>query len=230
MTSLDSKHRIMNVNDLEIFIYTNGRSSFDFSLKSIECQSVVPKINIVEDMTMIKAINHSLSKCSSKYFMKIDDDFLLHTRAVEFMWSEFLELSNDNTAMMWWHLWENWSRNKIQSIKIYNRDLARKVGFVADGEGRIDITFIGRTRKNGFDMIRRESMVAIHGCSPWQEQLEYLKTWKEQAKSGRHSKIRTGLMRSYNIPLQRQFNDRDNVLYRVNRLYNTDFYKFLTKK
>lgn len=220
----------MNINDLEVFIYTNGRSSFDFSLKSIKHQSIVPKINIVKDMTMIKAISYSLSKCSSKYFMKIDDDFLLHTRAIEFMWNEFVELSNSNTAMVWWHLWENWSRNKIQSIKIYNRELAEKVGFVADSEGRIDITFIGRTRKNGFDMIRRESMVGIHGCSPWQEQLEYLKTWKEQAKSGKHSKIRTGLMRSYNVPLQRQFNDRDNVLFRVNRLYNTDFFKFLAKK
>lgn len=214
-------------NSLSLFVVTNGRSSFQYANRSVEEQTIKVPIHIIRDLPILQVMKTILNTCTTPYFMKVDDDFLLHKRGVEYMWSFLKSHESPMVAMYWWHLWENWSGNRIQSIKIYNKENTSKVGFLPDRQGRIDITFIGRVRKAGFGIVKEGSMPAIHGCSPWKEQARYLQIWKRNAPGRVHMKIRLKQMSRYKKPLAKQFSEKDLILNAQNKRFKTNFGKFL---
>ena len=214
--------------NLEAFIYTNGRSLYEYSLRSLREQTFPIRVTAIRDKSMEDAMKYALRKCRSKYFLKIDDDFLLHKRAVEFMWWHLAKREKRSAAMYWWHLWEEWSGNPVQSIKIYNTAHAKRIGFSPDNEGRVDIRFIGKIRRRGKVIIRDQAMPALHACAPWQEQLKYIHLWRRSSKSGRHHKIRTTMMRKFHKTIEDQFSGRNALLESINKRYKTMFYRFIT--
>jgi len=70
--------------DLEIFVITNGRETFKHVMASLKVQSASRKITVIRDMAWIDALNECAKLCKSKYFIRIDDDMVLHEYAVAY--------------------------------------------------------------------------------------------------------------------------------------------------
>ena len=89
MVDLDGK--------LEIFIITNGRATFPYCEESVLNQEQVKfKTTIHRDMKWLDANRRILDVCQSKFFARIDDDMILHPRAVRFMWECIQKQSKSN--------------------------------------------------------------------------------------------------------------------------------------
>jgi len=68
-----------------VFIITNGRSTFEYCHEAIKGQiGVLVNIHIVRDRKWVDANNYCLANCPSKYFLRVDDDMMLHPKALLF--------------------------------------------------------------------------------------------------------------------------------------------------
>ena len=60
---------------IDIFIITNGRSTYEYCKKSVDNQKDVKfKINIIRDMDWQSAHEELLRTCGSKFALRVDDD------------------------------------------------------------------------------------------------------------------------------------------------------------
>jgi hypothetical protein len=212
----------------DVCIFTNGRSSFDYCLKSLEEQTLKPNIHIIRDMTMIDGMNHIVESSKIKrHFLKVDDDFIFHSQAIDYIqnYKEWPE----RVSMRFWHLYDVAVEKKIESIKIYDKKACRRIGFSVNRSGRIDHNFLLRSRGKGFRCQKDMSVIALHACSPKKEQLEYERLWREQAPSKTHNKPHRGKMLSCSVSLDKQYENRDKWVADNNGVKHS-FGQFIGKK
>ena len=126
---------------IEVFIITNGRSTFPYCLNSVKSQVGIKfKTTIISNKPWLEANLSILDKCKSKYFVRVDDDMLIHNRAIEFM-NYVVANQKGDVGMRQWRLWEPYSNKVCKGIKIYTADVARKIGFRVNEIGKIDKMF-----------------------------------------------------------------------------------------
>lgn len=215
--------------DVEVFLITNGRSTFDYALKSLEEQTVKVKITVIKDMKWIDAVNECVDRCESPYFIRVDDDMFLHPQCASYMIHRIS--SRKKICAYYYRLWEDWQKKIAGRVKLYNRDLVRKIGgFTTNKFGKIDKTFHTTCKKKKVRISRNASIVGIHACGTWSEQQRYRKLWsKENAKVEliRPSSYLRAQKR-YKKTLGEQYN-LIKLLKKKNRKIRSDFSKFLEK-
>jgi hypothetical protein len=161
---------------IEIFVFTNGSSSLEYALRSIEAQTVPCKHSILRDMSILDGMNNAVKQCQSEYYLKIDDDMLLHPRLVEFYEWKLKQLGSP--ALYGCRLWEPWHKRFVQSVKAYQTRIARKVGFHADARGKIDVEYVRNLAATGHKaLIDLDSIVAVHALRSVEEQRQYRDIW-----------------------------------------------------
>ena len=77
------------------------------------------QIQLIRDMRMADAIKYARERCITPFLLKVDDDFIMHPRFIEFALQQLSEDYTASAGLFWWHLWENWSQEVVQSVKIY---------------------------------------------------------------------------------------------------------------
>ncbi len=174
------------MNLLEAFVLTNGASTSEYAIRSLEEQSEPCKITVVRNKGILEAMQYCLTHSKSHFFLKVDDDMFLHPRVVEF-YSIFLE-SHPDACMYACNLWEYWTKRVIECLKAYNTERSTKVGFKKDGIGRIDYLFLKNLERNGFAYaVDAKSVVAVHALRSMQEQSKYFGQWpRHGGKIRRH--------------------------------------------
>lgn len=210
-------------------ILTNGRSSYDLCMRSLKEQSIGINIHVIKNMSMVDAMNH-IYKCDyiSKYFLKVDDDFIFHPRAIEFL-QKFVPFE-PYVVMKYWHLYDVATKSIIQSVKIYDRNLIEKVGgFRARSSGRVDPSFLEDCRTAKLKYVKDTSVIAIHACSTEEDQEKYEKIWSKNSPSGMHIKNNKKAMLECKISMKDQYDNKEKWVNNSNSL-NSSFYKFLRKK
>lgn len=202
---------------LTAYIFTGGRATFEWAYKSFEQQTVSVPIHTYRNMPLVKAMNDLLDNCPTRYFIKIDDDFFMHPRAIEYMtWCIFNATGKiKSKAGLWeWKLYEHWSDTKPWSFKIYDANLARQFGGFQDAaQGRIDWKFEKNLMKKNFNRQQDQSVVSLHAASPFvDDQLSHEKFWTDNNRSGgleprkgSHHENKVKKMRAYKVPLETQF-------------------------
>jgi len=165
--------------NIESFVITNGRSTCDYAIKSIEEQSVKVKITVIRDMKWIDAVNRCVQLCSTKFFIRVDDDMFLHPRCVEYMYHQIIKHKKTNRVAAYvCKLWEDWQSYVAGSIKVYHMDRVKDMGgFKVNLMGKIDKPFEAQRKKNKFIVVKDASVVGVHGMGTWKEQKEYRKLW-----------------------------------------------------
>tara|TARA_Y100000034_G_scaffold92333_1_gene111576 strand:- start:21803 stop:22486 length:684 start_codon:yes stop_codon:yes gene_type:complete len=219
-------------NFLEAFIITNNRESFSYCYKSVEQQSIKLPIKVIEGMSFVDANNKALKDCRSQFYFRIDDDFILNKHAFAFMYKTLKNhKKNDNTILYGCRLWEDFTKKVIKGLKVYNTSLTRKLGkFKANNLGKIDKIFKKRVDKSKFGSVQdRMSVVGIHACATWEEQLRYEQLWTNNAKV-KHKKTTRASMKKYGKDLPYQYELSGDFLINVNKKRKSSFYKFLRKK
>lgn len=214
---------------IEVFVITNGRSTFEYCKKSIDNQRDVKfEIVTIRDMGWQEAHEELLSKCSSRFALRVDDDMLLHPLALKFMY-QCVKKQKDNIALRGWRLWEPWSNKVCKGIKVYNIKIAKKIGFHLDHLGKIDKPFTKNAEKAGYKIKYTRDVVAIHSCGDFSEHLRYWEM-RGEAKNGKFTEKKVwaeNLIKSCKMSLQDQNNLNKKFIRDYNIKKGTDFGKFI---
>jgi glycosyltransferase involved in cell wall biosynthesis len=217
--------------DVTIFCFTNGRSTFDYSVQSlVESADQHQQIVLLKDMHFLEAAAKCMDLCTTPYFFKVDDDFLLHPQAVAYMQKRVLEYPHpEGLGIYYCHLWEDWTSRVRESIKVYNVDALRKIGgFKADALGKVDRMTVARLEEAGYKVVGDPSVVAVHACGDWQEQLEYERLWSSMAGTPYRKPTHDAMKRYCGTKsLDEQYAMRLGFLESVNRQLDTPFHRYL---
>ena len=216
---------------LKAYLFTNGRSTFEHSLRTTKEQRSLKGIEVLSREILVDALNEALEKCETSHFVKVDDDFVFHPRAFEYMWRRFTHLSNrDQIGIFSSHLWEDWTNKPISGVKIYSVKALKYVGgFIADRHGKVDKIVSGRLVYSGYSIFRDSSVVGLHTCGSWDEQLKYESIWNRQARVV-HRKSTRDEMQQYSKPLSEQVKLRTNFIEQYNIDQETKFGKWLIRR
>lgn len=217
--------------NLEAYIYTNGRSTFQYCLSSIQEQIVLDRIIVFKNQSLLEALNQTLQTTQATHFVKIDDDFVLHPRALEYMWERFQNYGDfKKIGIYCCQLWEDWTYKPIMGVKIYSVDILKQIGgFFSDKYGKVDKLTNSRIEVEGFRIHRDESIVGLHTCGTWEEQLKYEEIWSSQAELN-YQKSTHDEMKFYQIPLFQQVQKRITFVENWNTDKKTEFSNWLKSK
>ncbi len=213
---------------LEAFIITNGRSTLEYALKALEGQTCKFKITVIRDMKWVDALNRCVKLCKTKHYLRCDDDHIFHPSAVHFMWKSIKR--KDNTALFACKLWEDWTKRIGGGSKMYNRELVRKIGgFRANHLGKVDKLFSARVRKSPYRLGGGgDSIVGLHCCAPFDEQVSYEKLWSKLATKP-YQKTTHDSMKKYKKSIKEQYEMRTKFILKLNRKSKSGFYTFIKK-
>lgn len=218
------------IYDAQIFITTNGKTTYKFALKCLMKQSLIFPIVKFKNMTKVDALCRGVDKCKTKYFIVCDDDMLLHHYSVEFMIKTFIqqELVNEKLIMIEFPLWEHLSRKLcFGGIKIYRTKYVKDIGgFKANKNGKIDKIFQDTAKNYNYRIIRirkQHGLVSIHSIGTLAEQIYYSQLWGWKRHDYRKIKKYTSSVKSQ-YGLTKQF------LYKLNQKRKSDFGNFMRKK
>lgn len=166
---------------IECFILTNGAGSALWAEKSLKAQTVQCKITCVSGLDIVQAMESCLALSEAKYFIKVDDDMFLHPQTVNFM-IDYTK-KHGTLGLYGFLIWEPWQKRTIKNIKIYNTDIARKIGFCKNDRGKIDRIFAKQIveqfgRKH---LHENKSVVAIHALRSLEDQIMYRDMWMKNS-------------------------------------------------
>lgn len=217
--------------DFTIFCITNGRSTFEYSSRSVmESADLRDRIVVLSSFKFLDAMTQCVEQCETPYFLKVDDDFILHPKALTYMQNRVLAYPRpQELGIYYFHLWEDWTSRVRESIKIYSVEAIRKIGgFRPDHLGKVDRTTLARLEQAGFKIVADPSVVALHACGSWEEQLEYERLWSDGAGTP-YQKPTHDAMKAYcgTKPLEQQYEMRLGFLESVNQRLETPFHEFL---
>ncbi len=178
--------------DLEIFVITNGRKTFDYVMKSIEDQSVHRKVTVIRDMLWVDALNKCASLSKSKYYIRVDDDMFLHKYTVAYYLSRMKKATHRKAGVFLCKLWEDWSHKPVGGLRMYSTRVARKLKFQPSRLGKVDKVFNHCLRFAGYRQIKDHTIIGIHALSSVEDQQRYRKLWRDHnAKISRKQFSRT---------------------------------------
>tara|TARA_Y100000310_G_C20690569_1_gene821920 strand:+ start:201 stop:878 length:678 start_codon:yes stop_codon:yes gene_type:complete len=214
---------------LEVFIITNGRSTFEYCQNSIQGQLGVKfKTTIHRDMDWLTANKRILDVCKSEFFVRVDDDMLLHPRAISFMF-KCVSHQSSRCALRGWKLWEPYSVKVIKGVKAYNLELAKDIGFRISAIGKIDKVFSADAKRKRKKIIYTEDIVGIHSCSTFPEHLQYaIMRGENKGDNFKQEKMwMKKVITGCKLSLRKQAKMSDGYVRRLNKKNKSGFYKFL---
>lgn len=217
-------------NKIEVFIITNGRSTFPYSLRSVESQEGV-KFNhtVIENMKWVNANNKILDMCKADYFLRVDDDMLLHPYALSYMWHR-ISTQAPHIIMRTFLLWEPYKKQRVRGIKVYTHKSANKFKFKQNKLGKIDKVFAQRVKGTSYKIKTDKNVVGIHSCSTVDEHLEYARMRGEHKGPhfGKKEKILRRTISNYKVPLEGQYQMRIDTVNKINRKEDSIFHRYLS--
>jgi len=212
---------------MQAFVTTNGRSTFEYCYSSLQNQSISIPITIIRDLSWKDALKSCVERCKSPWLLRVDDDFILHSNAIEYIWSVVLKFGRKKRtrkAVFSFRLWQVWTNTSVTGIKVYHVNTLRDIGgFKLCDRGKTDKQTSIALSDKGHKHYRDKSIVGLHSCGTWEEQLAYEKLWGSE-------KATRDEMKSYMIDLESQNELCGNFLSKINTCKETNFGKFLQTK
>jgi len=246
-------------NFLEVFVVTNGRSTFKYADRAIRNQKEVTfKYTTISDMKWVDANNKILDLCESTLFLRVDDDMFLHESSVLFMYNQLQKFIRRDSkkrkppVTYGWYFWDFTVQKPWYGVKVYVYELAKKIGFRADiklekkifgyAKGKIDFIFFRDAKKKfGYKSkndgkVKQNDIIGIVGFVNMEEQLEYRKIRLRDLcdlddKIGEY-KERQEETKNFNMSPKDQYAmllDYEFML-KINKKIKTKYYKYLLQK
>ncbi len=168
------------MTDLEIFVITNGRGTFDYVMAALEAQTEKRRITVIRDMKWVDALNQCVKLCESNYFLRVDDDMVLHPYAVAYFLTKMQKIRKRKGGVYVCRLWEDWSKKPVNGIRMYSRKVAKRLGFKASKLGKVDKVFQAKLIKSGRRQLKDGGIVGIHILGSIEDQKKYRKLWRNK--------------------------------------------------
>ncbi len=207
---------------LSVFSITNGRSTHAYSLQSVNTANPLERypLVILKDMKWIDALNHCLDLCTTPYFLRLDDDFILHPKALKYFECTIAKHHCRRIGFYYWMVWDIAKGVIRRSVKAYSTKSLKSIGgFQADAKtGRVDRVTNPLLYKKGYTCWADSSVVAVHACGSPEEQQAYARKWGRSASE---------LALENSPTLDTQAKMSGFFLEEINRQKETEFHKFL---
>ncbi len=219
---------------LDAFIITNGRGTFKYAERAARAQrGVIFDINIVDDMKWLEANNECVKMCKSEFFLRIDDDMVLHPLSLLFIHDQMQTLPDD-TAMMFWKLWDAWKDRWVNSIKIYRKRAVEDIGFRISKIGKIDKCFKEDVGNSKYCIRANKSILGIHACSNSKEHIRYaMMRGENKGENFEAKRARLKGIDGYNFSLKQQYKmatAKGDKIEKVNREGRTAFHTIIVNE
>lgn len=217
---------------IDILVITNGRESYKYVIDSLKRQKNVSfNFVVFENMSWLNACNVCLKCSNSPYYMRLDDDMILHPYALHYFFNTVINNQSDNIVTYYYKLWESWNNRICGAVKIYNRKLTKNIGFEIDERGKVDKIFKKKAIERGYKYYSdKKNAVAIHAACSYDDNFKYSNLRKET--NTKEFKIREKEIQYLDsvyrkTPLIKQLEMADIDLTEYNKKNNTKFYKFI---
>jgi len=214
---------------IDVFIITNGRSTFPFCEKTVNEQVGVKfSMSVHRDTDWLTSNKRMFEVSEAKYCLRVDDDMFLNNNTLRFMWY-CLKNTSDKVALRGWRLWEPWSNKMCKGIKVYNRKLANKIGLRIDNLGKVDKPYTSDAEKKGYKIEYSRDMIAIHAAGRFEEHVKYWEMRGESKGPEFKKKLKWAKesMKKYNLSLEEQYAMTGRFIINKNKENNTEFGRFL---
>ena len=174
----------MNVSDqIEAFVVTNGRKTLEHVLRLLNAQTLPVRVTVIQDKKWIEALNEINERAVCPFYLRVDDDMILHSSAVEYMIRHAAKTS-EKVAFYMCHLYEPSTNNVVRGIKAYRTDAARTIGYEVDRFGKIDKIFLKKCTNRGYKIKIDDSIVGVHATSDLEDEKKYQQLWAENSRKG----------------------------------------------
>lgn len=220
-------------NNFDVFVITNGRASFKYVIKSLERQKNVKfNLYIIKDMKWIDACNTCLEYSDLPFYLRLDDDMILNPMTIQFFDCLVKTKLQDNGVIYCLKLWEPWNNRLCNKVKVYNRELTKKVGFEVDNRGKVDKLFKKGAQNKGYKIIGdKTSAIGIHAACSFDDNMRYIKLRKGERNRPDFEIRRKEIIYLNEVlketPLDKQLEMADKDLYKLNKKNNTWFSRFI---
>ncbi|KKN09479.1 hypothetical protein LCGC14_1046200 [marine sediment metagenome] len=217
------------MEDLEIFVITNGRKTFEFTMKSLENQTQKRKITVIRDMKWVNALNKCIDLCESEFFLRIDDDMAIHQFAIAYYINRTIRVRKSKTGVYVCKLWEDWSNKPAGGLRMYRHDITSKIRFRPSKLGKVDKVFRDDLQRRRWKQTKDKSILGLHMLGSIEDQQKYRKLWRD--KNASISRKAFGDTFDNKIhPVDQSLTKQFRVLKKIRRLnkkYDTKFLRFM---
>jgi hypothetical protein len=174
----------VSVSDqIEAFVVTNGRKTLDHVLRLLEAQTLPIRVTVIRDKKWIDALNEINERATCPFYLRVDDDMILHSSAAEYM-IRHASKTSEKVAFYMCHLYEPSTNTVVRGIKTYRTEAAKDIGYEVDRFGKIDKIFLKKCGKKGYKIKIDDSIVGVHATSDLEDEKRYQQLWADNSRKG----------------------------------------------
>lgn len=217
-------------SDLELFVITSERETLNYVMDSIEKQSVHRKVTVIRNLPWIEALKECMKQSQSAFYMRIDDDMVLHKHVVAYYSSKIKQSLKYKHGIYVCKLWEDWSKKAAGGLRMYSTKVARKIDFRPNKLGKVDKPFRADMQKIGFSERKDSSIVGLHMINSEETQERLRELWRKQASSNKmFSASFDNLIHPYYLPIEQQYKKLKKIE-SMNKKRRSSYFNFMENK
>jgi len=152
-------------NEITAFVISAGNNpNFSNCLKALKNQTVKVKIEVIKDYTpMSRAFQEMLNRCSTKYYVEIDEDMILFENAIEQMHNTIIEIDKEENkiSMVGYQLKDVHLDFIIYGVKIYKYEIFKMYPYNLECLS-CEVEQLERMEKDGYSYKLIENVIGLH--------------------------------------------------------------------
>jgi len=151
----------MKINDLTVFIITTGKNiNYPDCIKALQKQSFSFKVDIIREYSPLSvAFQEMLNRCTTKYFIQVDEDMVLQPNAIETLYNSIKNQSQ--YSMICYSLNDVHYGIDILGIKIYDHDIFKQFPYNTTHPS-CEVEQLERVTNAGYKWLSYSNVVGQH--------------------------------------------------------------------
>ena len=194
---------------LTIYSLTNGRSTHEYSVRSLDADYILIKN---KDFTV--ALTECIDTCKTKFFLVLDDDMFLHPKALKYI-TDVITKATKSAGVFFWYLWEDYTQTIRQSVHVYRTEAIKSIGgFTFDSYSKTCVATLKALTDSNWNIHEDKSVIAIHARGTLEETIKYNDLWLKRSKTYQKQSYKESL--KYSKSVEYQYSLRDTFLTDLN--------------
>jgi len=150
------------INDLTVFVISCGQNPcFNDCLNALKNQSIKFKIEIIKNVyPMSAAFQLMIDKCTTKYYVQIDEDMIIDYDGIELLYDS-AKISKETSALIAFKLLDVHLNFEIYGVKIYKHDILKKYPYDLTSMS-CEVEQMNRLKNDGYSTQLMTSVIGKH--------------------------------------------------------------------
>jgi len=172
-------------NVLTVFVISCGENpNYNDCISALNFQSVKFKRDVIKNYhPMSMAFQEMQTRCTTPYYVQVDEDMILANTAIEFMYNAIKSLNN-KTPIVAFRLRDVHFNMPIYGIKIYNHNVFKNYPYNLECRS-CEIEQLDRMKKDGYSVNHNHLIVGQHSPK-WNNELIFERYFDLMEKYKKH--------------------------------------------